>query len=292
MRVDGTLALLGHGLRARLLAGMARSSTYSPDASRWLLRWAWVCLGCAALLYLVCGYHAGFLRLNGAAAAYPDWIWQCLTVLGDERVAFALTLFFSLRYPRLFWSLVIAALIAILYGRGLKELFDATRPPGVLAADAFNLIGPERVRASFPSGHSVTAAVFFGVLIAHARLWEWRALWLVLAVLVGLSRVAVGVHWPLDVLVGLMGGAVAAWLGSWLAARWSAPASHLTLHLVWVGVAVLLAITLIDDDGGYPAAALPLRILGLTALASALLQYLLLPLWTRAGESNGPRPGQ
>ncbi|AFL72930.1 phosphatase PAP2 family protein [Thiocystis violascens] len=281
----GLLAFLRRDWHERLLAGTARTPLESPDGARWLARWALVCMIVAATLVLACGYHAGFVRLNAWAAGYPDWIWQCLTVLGDERVPFALSLLFSLRYPRVFWTLVVSAVIAILYSRGLKELVDSARPPGVLAADAFHLIGPGHRHHSFPSGHSVTAGVFFGVLIYHARLIEWRLLFLLLAILAGLSRVAVGVHWPVDVAAGLMGGALAAWLGARLAARWSGPATDVSVHLAIVTLAAVLAIGLLYDDGGYPEAALMLQALGAGALLSALLQYLVLPVlrWRRRG---------
>lgn len=271
--------------RERLVIGAARTPLDSSSGALWLWRWALVCLIVATSLYLACGYHAGFVRLNAWAAGYPDWIWQCLTVLGDERVPFALSLFFSLRYPRVFWTLVLSALIAILYSRGFKELFDSMRPPGVLAADAFHLIGPGHRHASFPSGHSVTAGVFFGVLIYSARRLGWRLLFLLLAILVGFSRVAVGVHWPVDVAAGLLGGALAAWLGARLAARWPGPATDVSVHLAIVTLAAVLAIGLLYDDGGYPGAALLLQALGAGALLSALLQYLVVPLlrWRRGG---------
>ncbi len=274
----GWFAFLRLDWHDRLTAGAKRTPLHSPSGDLWLGRWVWVCLIIALSLYLACGYHAGFARLNALAASYPDWFWQCVTALGDERVAFALTLFFSLRFPRVFWSLVLAALIATAYSRGLKELFDAARPPAVLAADAFHLIGPGHQRASFPSGHSVTAAVFFGVLLYHARLVEWRLLFLLLAVLVGSSRVAVGVHWPVDVAAGLMGGALAAWVGTRLAARWAGPATHVPLHLAIVTLAGLMAVGLLYEDGGYPLAAPMLQALGLAALASGLVQYLMWPL--------------
>ncbi len=244
----------------------------------WLARWALVCLIVGASLYLVCGYHGGFIRLNALAADYPSWIWACLTVLGDERVPFALTLFFSLRYPRIFWTLILAALIAIAYGRGLKELFDALRPPAIFAPDAFNLIGPAHTQTGFPSGHSLTAAVFFGVLVYHARRIELRALWILLAILVGLSRIAVGVHWPVDVAFGLMGGALAAWAGGWLSARWPQPASNVAVHMTFVVLALLMAVWLLFDDGGYSEAALLLRVLGLAAVLSAFAHYVFMPL--------------
>ncbi|MBK1653318.1 phosphatase PAP2 family protein [Allochromatium vinosum] len=260
--------------RARLTQDADSVPLALASGERWLGRWAGIATLMGLCLYLICGYHAGFLRLNALAADYPSWVWACLTVLGDERVAFALTLFFSLRHPRLFWALILSALLAIAASRGLKEFFDAARPPAVLAADAFNLIGPARERVSFPSGHSVTAAVFCGVLILHTRWIEWRLLLLLIAILVGASRVAVGVHWPLDVIAGLTLGALAAWLGGRLAVRWPGPATRLSVHLTFVALAVLAAFSLLFDDGGYAQAALMQRLLGLGALASAVWWYL------------------
>lgn len=260
--------------RERLKRGMDHAPIALASGECWLLRWA----GGGAILglglYLICGYHAGFLRLNALAADYPSWIWACLTSLGDERMAGALALFFALRRPRLFWTLILSALIAIAAGRGLKELVDAARPPAVLAADAFNLIGPAHEWVSFPSGHSVTAAVFCSVLILYTRRIEWRVLLLLIALLVGASRVAVGVHWPIDVIAGLTLGALAAWLGGRLAARWPGPATRLGVHLSFVALAVLAAFSLLFDDGGYAQAALMQRLLALGALASAVRWYL------------------
>ncbi|NEV63124.1 phosphatase PAP2 family protein [Thiorhodococcus minor] len=273
--------------RAQLEAGLARTPLQPRGGDLWLPGLALVCLIVGLSLYLACGYHAGFIRLNDIAATYPSWVWQCLTVLGDERTAFALTLFFSLSYPRVFWTLIVAALIAIAYSRGFKELFDAMRPPAVLPAESFHLLGPGHERHSFPSGHSVTAAVFFGVLIYHSRWIELRVLWLLLAILVGLSRVAVGVHWPVDVAFGLMGGSLAAWLGGWLSARWPGPAANVALHLSFVLIAAALALTLLFDDAGYHEAAWMMRLIGLAALAVASWQYVARPL-RRVGKGDQP----
>lgn len=80
---------------------------------------------------------------------------------------------------------------------------------------------------SFPSGHAMLAAVTYltlGALLARtqpqARVKAYVLLLAVLlTLLVGLSRVYLGVHWPTDVLAGWMIGA--AWaMFCWLAARW------------------------------------------------------------------------
>ncbi|EXJ14073.1 phosphatase PAP2 family protein [Imhoffiella purpurea] len=274
--------------RRRLQAGVERAPELDPRSGVWLIRWALVALLVGSTIYLICGYHGGFERLNGIASGYPDWLWEHLTSLGDERLVFALSLLFSLRYPRLFWSLVVAGTIAALYGRGFKALFDASRPPAVLAADLFNLIGPAHRHASFPSGHSVTAAVFCGVLLFHSHRWGWRVLLTLIAVAVGLSRIAVGVHWPVDVAAGLMGGALAAWVGCRIAQRWSGPAANPVLHLSIVILAAFPAMSLLYDPGDYSSAVPMVRILGLAGLVGMLVQYGLLP-WRSLARVDGLR---
>ena len=55
---------------------------------------------------------------------------------------------------------------------------------------------------SFPSGHTTSAVGTFGCLAASTQKKWWRNLCILLAVLVGFSRMYVGVHTPSDVLVG------------------------------------------------------------------------------------------
>ena len=278
---EGLLAYLARDLREALAAGAGYTAAVSPDGGRWLVHWALACALVGASLFLCCGYHAGFLAVNALAAHGPSWVWEWLTVLGDERVAFALTLFFSRRYPRVFWTLVLAALAGIAYGHALKPLFDAVRPPGVLDPNAFNLIGPGYRKVSFPSGHSVTAGVFFGVWVYYLRGNRVRAALILVAVAAGISRVAVGVHWPVDVAAGLMGGVLAAWLGATLAPKIPWGMSYPPVHLTCVVLAALLAVTLFYSDGGYAAATGPQRVLGTAALGYAAFVYLVAPLRRR-----------
>jgi undecaprenyl-diphosphatase len=79
--------------------------------------------------------------------------------------------------------------------------------------------------ASFPSGHSMMAAIVYltlGALLARLHGPWVKAYVLLMAGLltfvVGVSRVYLGVHWPTDVLAGWTAGAVWAVL-CWLAAR-------------------------------------------------------------------------
>ncbi|NEX16468.1 MAG: phosphoesterase PA-phosphatase [Halochromatium sp.] len=288
------ISKLDMGLRQALTVGAERDPAVAIGGSVWLLGWALVCalLGIGLLLFGDEGYHSGFLTLNRLFAQLPASLWQWLTVLGDERVALTLALLLSYRHPRVFWALLCAALVAIAYARGLKPLIDAARPPAVLSLESFELIGVEHRKQSFPSGHSVTAAVFFGVLIYYAQQARWRLIFLVLATAAGLSRVAVGVHWPVDVMAGLAGGALAALAGVSLARRSLWGIYDPDVHLAFVVLAGFAAIGLFFDDGGYPAAARPLQVLAFFALTMALVQYVLRPmsrslLRSRAADDSG-----
>ncbi|EAQ03294.1 PA-phosphatase related phosphoesterase [Pseudooceanicola batsensis HTCC2597] len=86
--------------------------------------------------------------------------------------------------------------------------------------------GVDAATASFPSGHSMMAAVTYLTLAVMLTRIERqsavRALYVAVAalvtILIGASRVYMGVHWPSDVLAGWTLGA--AWaLGLWLLAR-------------------------------------------------------------------------
>lgn len=106
----------------------------------------------------------------------------------------------------------------------LKDLFVVPRPyvvnPDVATAAAQATAGG----AAFPSGHAQGAATFWGSLALHyQRSWLW-AVAIVIMLVVSLSRVILGVHYPLDVIGGLAIGLGLAWLGmrlppmSWLVA--------------------------------------------------------------------------
>jgi undecaprenyl-diphosphatase len=104
----------------------------------------------------------------------------------------------------------------------------------ILLKDAFGRPRPDLVphaayasNSSFPSGHSMMSAVTYlvlGALLARSQQRKLlKAYFLLTAVfvtvLVGVSRVYLGVHWPTDVLAGWTAGAVWALL-CWFVAQW------------------------------------------------------------------------
>ena len=240
-------------LTRALAVGLEGGPNLSEGADRALLIWAAVCGLVAAGLYLNGGYHAGFHALNDLGSAQPQWPWELVTVLGDERLLFALALLVCRRYPRVLWALVLAGVIGAGYTHGLKLLVGAARPPAVLQGDALNLIGAGHRKGSFPSGHSLTIAMFLGVGFGFTRERWLRWGLVILAAEIAGSRVVVGVHWPVDVAAGLMGGVLAAWVGNHLSQRWGWGV-RLPGHAVLVSLAVLFVLRVLGDRGDYPDA--------------------------------------
>jgi undecaprenyl-diphosphatase len=142
--------------------------------------------------------------------------------------AAVLTLFTSmtvgyllLTSKRLMALLVAAAVISGALGiRWLKLGFGRARPDPEFA----ELVAPG---LSFPSGHAGLSAIVFltlGALLASTRIQAIERVYILgtaalMTVLVGISRIALGVHWATDVLAGWAFGA--GWALGWvLLARW------------------------------------------------------------------------
>jgi membrane-associated phospholipid phosphatase len=85
----------------------------------------------------------------------------------------------------------------------LKGAFMNPRPP-----ETDWIKGATAAGYSLPSGHAQSSTVFYGWLGIKIRTWWMAILSIALIVLIGLSRVYMGVHWMGDVLLGWIIGAV------------------------------------------------------------------------------------
>jgi membrane-associated phospholipid phosphatase len=120
---------------------------------------------------------------------------------------------------------------------------------------------------SFPSGHAAAIFAITGIwIMGLSRHYLLRALLLALAVLVSLSRVMVGVHWPLDLLGGMLGGWFAAWCGLFLYGRYGWKTAGLGGFAAGLVLLVIAGALLVSRHIGIPAV-LPLqRTLGIVCL--------------------------
>ena len=88
----------------------------------------------------------------------------------------------------------------------LKPLVARVRPCDINTAVQLLIARPDDF--SFPSGHTAGAAAFYPALGRESGKKSIVAVTIILAVLIGLSRNILAVHWPVDVLVGLIIGLV------------------------------------------------------------------------------------
>lgn len=144
-----------------------------------------------------------------------DWMkgfWKGITMLGDSGW-FWIALSLLLMVPRQTRWIGITSLAAIVIGAlitnvTLKNLVARTRPYEVV--EGLVLLIEKQRDYSFPSGHTCASFAAAGVY--------WRMLpkkfgipLVILAAMIAFSRLYVGVHYPTDVLAGLLIGLFAAW---------------------------------------------------------------------------------
>lgn len=158
----------------------------------------------------------------------PAWgveAFGVVTQLGDAWLLLTLAVLAYWGYGRRPGGFVLGALfVAFGVTIGVKAWFALPRPPAALpyatgVGEAFDVAGTSTY--GFPSGHAVAATVGWGALaVALDRLGTARrraAVAAVVVLAVALSRLALGVHYLVDVAAGVVVGlvvlAVVAWAG-------------------------------------------------------------------------------
>ncbi len=138
-----------------------------------------------------------------------------ITYLANAEVVIALgivlLIIFIIVHEELLAGIFFACLIVgETLGLSIKLIIERTRPAEVL-------YHVSRVGFSYPSGHTLTATLFYGFLAfclgrIFCRPIQKKLIWTggcILIFLVGISRIYLGVHWASDVIGGwLLGGAI------------------------------------------------------------------------------------
>ena len=251
----------------------------------WILAALALCLGGTGLATLEA--NQALLRwIHHAPVPGLEPLWANLTQLGSGWAVAVLLLCID-RRSGVFVAVFLRALVIVsLLIRIPKELITWPRPLSVLDPAALAVIGQPLLGSnSMPSGHTATAAAaaflcwFAWRECAHREGGPWPpgqalAAMLALALAVGWSRMAVGAHWPSDVLVGTGLGLLGALLATGMERRqpWAPRVARPAGQYAVAGLEVVCALALIGQDGGYPQGlALP-RALAALALASALIR--------------------
>lgn len=154
--------------------------------------------------------------IQGLRTPVGDQVMCFITSLGNSGMIWIALGILLLLIPRTRKSglVVLAALVLdlILCNGILKHLFARVRPCDVNTA--IQLLIPRPADYSFPSGHTAaafaaTSALFFA---GEKKLWKPA---LILAVLIAFSRLYLYVHYPTDILGGMLIGTACGYMGMW-----------------------------------------------------------------------------
>ncbi len=163
-----------------------------------------------------------FLSLNSQLSTFPQ-LQLNLTQLGDVLIFLPFLTLFIVSAPKFWQSLLTALLFSGIISILLKKLFSVPRPAAMFDNNTFVIIG-ERLSGStsLPSGHSIAAftiltLIFFGFSPKTTKLKiAWLFFILMSGIIIALTRVGVGAHYPLDVIIGGVLGYISAILGVFL----------------------------------------------------------------------------
>ena len=143
-----------------------------------------------------------------------------ITTLGDGGaiwIAATIALLVSKKTRKIGVMSAVALLCSLLINNQIiKNLVQRPRP--FVTFKELSIIIPTPSEFSFPSGHTASsfaaAAVFYRHLPKKIGIWA-----IVLAGLIGFSRLYVGVHYPTDVLAGVLTGILLSYLAQWMVER-------------------------------------------------------------------------
>ena len=150
-----------------------------------------------------------------------DALMVFITTLGDGGIlwiAIAVVLLFFKKTRKCGIAMGIALVLGLIFGNGIiKNVVGRIRPFQYVlehSGEVINLLIEKPGEYSFPSGHTQSSFAAATVIFINNKKWGIPAL--IMAALIGFSRLYVFVHYPTDILVGAFFGVVWAISAVWI----------------------------------------------------------------------------
>lgn len=147
---------------------------------------------------------------------FLDKLMVAITSLGNEGyvwIAIGIVMLFFKKTRRAGAAVLIGLLLGLIVGnKGLKVLFARQRPCAINTE--IELLIPYPSEFSFPSGHTLSS--FVSATAIYLRNKKWGVAAFVLASLIAFSRLYLYVHFPTDILGGIVVGVILAHVAYWL----------------------------------------------------------------------------
>ena len=145
-----------------------------------------------------------------------DWIMTLITHLGDAGIFWILlsVILACKKETRLcgFTMMISLLMMQIIGNMILKEIIARPRPCWLDDGIVLAIAEPESF--SFPSGHTYSSFVCAVTILFFNK--KWGAAALILAALIAFSRMYLFVHFPSDILGGIVLGILTAFAAKWL----------------------------------------------------------------------------
>lgn len=140
-------------------------------------------------------------HIQSIANPFFDFLFQLITMCGEQIVLISIISIIYWALDKKFGEYIAySVLTSVLLNNAVKDIFKMKRP-----------IGEEGIRTlrektateySFPSGHTQSSASFYGAMAIYLKKKAMYIIATIMIILIGFSRLYLGVHYPKDVIVG------------------------------------------------------------------------------------------
>lgn len=139
--------------------------------------------------------------IQSIANPFFDVLFELITMCGEQVVLIAIMAIIYWTYDKKFGEyMAYSVLTTVLLNNAMKDIFKMKRPIG---EDGIRSLRTETATGySFPSGHTQGSAAFYSSIAIYLKKRWLYILMAIIIILIGFSRLYLGVHYPKDVIVG------------------------------------------------------------------------------------------